>query len=541
MPENTAFFKEASVFDPQHYRGLNYKALFSSLRRRGSKAEEAAHRAADHLGALLGKQNLADEIRRQRKVFSGLIAEIPSIEALKDGSAKEKALAGWWNRVSNSLQSLPQIVSNIIDIDIVPKQEVTALLDLAEKDPFSDIRSVLRDHIFGSLQPLRTPELPRHYRETKVSEARPLLRDMSRLLSAFIESLERVEQEGDNPALLVPNIPDPEVPEGADDSANVVVRVLDSAGKKKSLSHKPAVAKDDHMTAIEALQGAGFDRATRMSGSRFMMLNGVVAQLHRALGNWMMDWHLERGYEEYSVPHLVNWEAGVGSGQLPKFADDIYQLHDKDSRDGNASMVLISTSEMPLVNTWGESILDRKRLPVKMVAKTPCYRRESGSYGKDTRGLIRLHQFEKVELVRLVSADEGESERAFDEMVAEVGNLLEALKLPYRVVDLCAGDLGFAAARTQDLEVWLPSGEGRWCEISSISNCRDFQARRAMIRYRPKPGVKKTEYAHTLNGSGVAMGRCLAAVLENYWDGKKLRIPEVLQPYMGGLKYLKAD
>ena len=541
MPENTAFFGEASVFDPQHYRGLNYKALFSSLRRRGSKAEEAAHRAADYLGALLGKQNLADEIRRQRKVFSGLIAEIPSIEALKDGSAKEKALAGWWNRVSNSLQSLPQIVSNIIDIDIVPKQEVTALLDLAEKDPFSDIRSVLRDHIFGSLQPLRTPELPRHYREAKVSEARPLLRDMSRLLSAFIESLERVEQEGDNPALLVPNIPDPEVPEGADESANVVVRVLDSAGKKKSLSHKPAVAKDDHMTAIEALQGAGFDRATRMSGSRFMMLNGVVAQLHRALGNWMMDWHLERGYEEYSVPHLVNWEAGVGSGQLPKFADDIYQLHDKDSRDGNAPMVLISTSEMPLVNTWRESILDRKRLPVKMVAKTPCYRRESGSYGKDTRGLIRLHQFEKVELVRLVSADEGESERAFDEMVAEVGNLLEALKLPYRVVDLCAGDLGFAAARTQDLEVWLPSGEGRWCEISSISNCRDFQARRAMIRYRPKPGVKKTEYAHTLNGSGVAMGRCLAAVLENYWDGKKLRIPEVLQPYMGNLKYLKAD
>jgi len=274
-----------------------------------------------------------------------------------------------------------------------------------------------------------------------------------------------------------------------------------------------------------------FDGATTLTGSRFVVMRGRVARMHRALIQFMLDQHtLQHQYEEVYVPYIVNAESLTGTGQLPKFAEDLFRLDD-DERD----YYLIPTAEVPLTNLVRDSIVDADRLPMKLVAHTPCFRSEAGSYGRDTRGMIRQHQFEKVELVQVVRPED--SDRALDQLTGHAERILQLLELPYRAMLLCGGDMGFSAARTIDLEVWLPS-QGTYREISSCSNFEDFQARRMQARWR-NPATGKPELLHTLNGSGLAVGRTLVAILENYQqaDGS-VAIPDVLVPYMGGIHSL---
>jgi seryl-tRNA synthetase len=285
-----------------------------------------------------------------------------------------------------------------------------------------------------------------------------------------------------------------------------------------------------HWELGEALGILDFERASRMAQARFAVLRGLGARLERALVNFMLDLHTkEHGYTEIFPPLLVNAAAMTGTGQLPKFAEDLFKTQDE-------SLYLIPTAEVPVTNLHREEILPPGTLPLSYVAFTPCFRREAGSYGKDTRGLIRQHQFNKVELVKF--AEPAQSYEALEQMTRDAETVLQRLGLPYRVVALCTGDMGFSAAKTYDLEVWLPSqaGGGGYREISSISNCEAFQARRANIRYRPGPKAA-AEYAHTLNGSGVAVGRAFLAILENYQDADgSVRIPESLRPYLDGLE-----
>ncbi len=317
-------------------------------------------------------------------------------------------------------------------------------------------------------------------------------------------------------ALAVPNVPDGDVPAGEDESANAE---LARWGEPPAFNFNPL----DHV----ALGGAEIDTAAaaRMSGARFSVLRGPVASLHRALTQFMLDMHTgEHGYEEVYVPYIVGRDAMTGTGQLPKFEDDLFAV-------GQDGMYLIPTAEVPVTNLVRESILGEDELPLKFVAHTPCFRSEAGSYGKDTHGLIRQHQFEKVELVQIVAPEQ--SERALEELTAHAEAVLKRLELPYRAMLLCGGDLGFSAARTVDLEVWLP-GQNSYREISSCSNFRDFQARRMMARYRE--GERgRVEYVHTINGSGLAVGRTLIAVLENGQDGEGVvHVPDALRDYLGG-------
>ena len=287
----------------------------------------------------------------------------------------------------------------------------------------------------------------------------------------------------------------------------------------------------DHIEIGADLGMLDFDAAAKISGSRFAIMRGPLARLQRVLIQFMLDTHVsEHGYEEAYVPYLVQDQALVGTGQLPKFEEDLFKTTTE------PPFYLIPTAEVPLTNLARDTILDADSLPRRLTAHTPCFRSEAGSYGQDTRGMIRQHQFEKVELVQLVSA--ADSTQALEELTAHAEKILQLLELPYRVVALCAGDVGFGAAKTYDLEVWLP-GQQRYREISSCSNCTDFQARRMKARVRNADG--KPELIHTLNGSGVAAGRALIAVMENYQqaDGS-IRVPEVLQPYMGGEKEIRA-
>lgn len=321
-------------------------------------------------------------------------------------------------------------------------------------------------------------------------------------------------------ALAVPNLPDGDVPAGKDESANAELRRW---GDPPAFNFDPL----DHI----ALGGDAIDTAAaaKMSGARFSVLRGPVARLHRALTQFMLDMHTgEHGYEEVYVPYIVGRDAMTGTGQLPKFEEDLFSV-------GKDGMFLIPTAEVPVTNLVRERILDEDELPLRFVAHTPCFRSEAGTYGKDTHGLIRQHQFEKVELVQIVAPER--SEEALEELTAHAEAVLKRLELPYRAVLLCGGDLGFSAARTVDLEVWLP-GQNRYREISSCSNFRDFQARRMMARYR---GAEKgkVDYVHTLNGSGLAVGRTLIAVLENNQDGDGcVHVPDALRNYLGGTSRL---
>ena len=317
--------------------------------------------------------------------------------------------------------------------------------------------------------------------------------------------------------LEIPNILDESVPEGSSEEENIEIR---SWGKLPKFDFEPK----DHSELGESNGGIDFESAAKLSGSRFVVMKDGYARLHRALKQFMLDVQTEEnGYTEMYVPNIVRSDCLEGTGQLPKFAEDQYKIENEEG------LYLIPTAEVPLTNLIRESILEENELPIKMTAHTPCFRQEAGSYGKDTKGMIRQHQFEKVELVHIVKPDE--SYEALEELTKNAESILQKLKLPYRLMLLCSGDTGFSAAKTYDLEVWLPSQE-TYREISSCSNCESFQSRRMKARYKNSKS-KQTDYPHTLNGSGLAIGRTLIAVLENYQneDGS-ITIPDVLRPYM---------
>lgn len=334
------------------------------------------------------------------------------------------------------------------------------------------------------------------------------------------EEVRRCEERNETLLLTVPNLPHESVPVGRDSAENVEVRRWGEA-PRFNFAPRP------HWETGEALGLLNFERASRMAQARFSVLSGPGARLERALINFMLDLHTkEHRYTEIFPPLLVNAAAMTGTGQLPRFEEELFKTKDE-------GLYLIPTAEVPITNLHRDEILAPGTLPLSYVAYTPCFRREAGSYGKDTRGLIRQHQFNKVELVKFTEG--GRSYEALEQMARDAEAVLQRLGLPHRVVTLCTGDLGFAAAKTYDIEVWLPS-QSEYREISSVSNCEAFQARRANIRYRPAPRAP-VEYVHTLNGSGVAVGRAWLAILENYQqaDGS-VRIPEALRPYMDGLE-----
>jgi seryl-tRNA synthetase len=335
--------------------------------------------------------------------------------------------------------------------------------------------------------------------------------------------LEKVQREINDLAMGIPNLPHASVPEGHDPQDNREIRRWGEPGK---YNFEPK----DHVDLGAALGMLDFETAAKIASSRFVVMNGPLAALHRALIQLMMDTHTrEHGYTEVYVPYLVNPHSLFGTGQLPKFAEDQFHI-------GRQDLYLIPTAEVPVTNIARDEILEAERIPMKYVCHTPCFRSEAGSYGKDTRGMIRQHQFEKVELVQLVRPDS--SYAALEELTGHAEVILQKLNLPYRVVALCGGDLGFSSAKTYDLEVWMP-GQGRYREISSCSNFESFQARRMKARWR-NPETGKPELVHTLNGSGLAVGRTLIAIMENYQtaDGS-ITIPEIVRPYLGGLGIIK--
>ena len=356
----------------------------------------------------------------------------------------------------------------------------------------------------------------------------PLLKEVETLgadLGAAEAEDTAVQAEVEQLALGLPNLLHASVPDGRDENSNVEVRRW---GEPRLFPFIPR----DHVTLGELDGGLDFEAASRISGARFVVLKGSVARLHRALSQFMLDLHTaEHGYREIYVPYLVSRQTLTGTGQLPKFEQDLFLVR------GESEFFLIPTAEVPLTNLVRDAILPASDLPLKFAAHTPCFRSEAGSYGKDTRGMIRQHQFDKVEMVQIVRPEE--SYQALEEMAAHAATVLERLGLPYRVVALCAGDVGFGSAKTYDFEVWLP-GQGKYREISSVSNCESFQARRMQARWR-NPQSGKPELVHTLNGSGVAVGRAMVAVLENYQqaDGSVI-VPDVLRPYMGGLETIAA-
>ncbi len=343
-------------------------------------------------------------------------------------------------------------------------------------------------------------------------------------LQAVESRLEGIQAELSALQLGLPNLPHESVPEGLDESANIELRRW---GIVRQFEFEPK----DHVAIGEPL-GMDFEAASRISGARFVVMTGGLAKLHRALSQFMLDLHTrEHGYREAYVPYLVHAGALEGTGQLPKFEQDLFAVR------GDPGFYLIPTAEVPVTNLVRDQILDAAVLPMKYVAHTPCFRSEAGAAGRDTRGMIRQHQFDKVELVHIVRPED--SYAALEALTLHAAAVLEALELPYRVLALCGGDIGFAAAKTYDLEVWLPSQQ-QYREISSCSNCESFQARRLQARWR-NPATGKPELVHTLNGSGVAVGRALVAVLENYQqaDGS-VAIPAALIPYMGGITTLHA-
>jgi seryl-tRNA synthetase len=355
----------------------------------------------------------------------------------------------------------------------------------------------------------------------------PLLLEVDGLGDALNKAklqLDAVLAELDQIALTLPNLPDLSVPVAKDETGNVEVRRF---GKIPEFDFTPL----DHVAVGEALDGGlDFESAVKIAGSRFVVMKGQIAKLHRALAQFMLDLHTEQhGYTELYVPYLVNKDSLYGTGQLPKFGADLF--HTQPATEEGIGMSLIPTAEVPVTNLARDRIFDLAELPQKFTAHTPCFRSEAGSYGRDTRGLIRQHQFEKVELVQLAHPEQ--SMAALEELTGHAEKVLQLLGLPYRVMLLCTGDMGFGSSKTYDLEVWLPA-QNTYREISSCSNMGDFQARRMQARFRPEEG-KKPELLHTLNGSGLAVGRTLVAILENYQqaDGSVL-VPEVLQPYMGG-------
>lgn len=415
----------------------------------------------------------------------------------------------------------PKLIRNDI-------QQIAERLKLKHFD--LDVEKILVLEERRKIEQIETESLQaeRNQRSTAIGKAKaagddiqPLLDEISELgdrLDAAKGSLDEVLLELNELLHAIPNLPDESVPAGKTDEDNVEIRRW---GDPTCFDFTPR----DHVD-LGALHGdIEFEQAGKMSGSRFAILKGDMARLQRALTQFMLDVHVrEHGYEEIYVPFMVNSESLFGTGQLPKFEQDQFKIADRD-------LYLIPTAEVPVTNTVRGEILPADEIPLKYVCHSPCFRSEAGSYGKDTRGIIRQHQFEKVELVQLVAPDK--SWLAHEELTMHAENILQKLGLPYRVVNLCGGDLGFAAAKTLDLEVWLP-GQNTYREISSCTNYLDFQARRMQARWR-NPDTGEAELLHTINGSGLAVGRTLVALVENYQheDGS-IRLPQVLHPYFGG-------
>ncbi|ERH28031.1 serine--tRNA ligase [Aggregatibacter sp. oral taxon 458 str. W10330] len=363
----------------------------------------------------------------------------------------------------------------------------------------------------------------------------PLLEEVDHMAAELEQGkveLEKVQNALNDIALNIPNIPADEVPLGKDDTENLEVSRW---GEPREFDFEVK----DHVALGENLQGLDFASAVKLTGSRFVVMKGQIAKLHRALAQFMLDLHTEQhGYTEAYVPYLVNHDTLYGTGQLPKFSEDLFHTKPLEGQDPNEvqrTYALIPTAEVPVTNLVRGDILEAENLPLKMTAHTPCFRSEAGSYGRDTRGLIRMHQFDKVELVQIVEPEK--SMEALEELTGHAEKVLQLLGLPYRKVLLCTGDMGFGSCKTYDLEVWVPA-QNTYREISSCSNMWDFQARRMQARCRSK-GDKKTRLVHTLNGSGLAVGRTLVAVLENYQNADgSITVPEVLRPYMGGLEVI---
>jgi len=355
----------------------------------------------------------------------------------------------------------------------------------------------------------------------------PLLAQVNDLGSQLEEaksSLLKINDQLDDILLGVPNFPNADVPEGVDEEDNVEVRRW---GKIAEFDFDPL----DHIELGNTEQGMDFESAAKITGARFVVLRGKIARMHRALIQFMLDTHInEHGYNEIYVPYMVNRDSLMGTSQLPKFEEDLFKVP-----FGERDYYLIPTAEVPVTNMVRDEILDESQLPMKFTAHTPCFRSEAGASGRDTRGLIRQHQFEKVEMIQMVKPED--SWQALEDMTGHAEKILQKLELPYRVINLCGGDLGFAAAKTYDIEVWLPA-QNKYREISSCSNTLDFQARRMKARWRNSE-TGKPELLHTLNGSGLAVGRTLVAVLENHQNADgSINVPAALQPYMGGLSVI---
>jgi seryl-tRNA synthetase len=359
-------------------------------------------------------------------------------------------------------------------------------------------------------------------------DIQPLLDEIAGLGDALKQAeaqLENLQQQLTHIQLNIPNIPHHTTPTGNSEADNIEIRRW---GNPRSFTFEPR----DHIDLSEE-GGLDFEAGVKLTGARFTVIHGQLARLHRAIIQFMLDLHSrEHGYQEVYVPYMVNADSLRGTGQLPKFETDLFKI------SGELNYYLIPTAEVPVTNLVRDRILDSELLPLRYVCHTPCFRSEAGSYGKDVRGMIRQHQFEKVELVQIVQPDRSYS--ALESLTRHAEAVLQRLELPYRVVALCTGDIGFASAKTYDLEVWLP-GQGKYREISSCSNFEDFQARRLQARWR-NPATGKPELAHTLNGSGLAVGRTLVAIMENYQNEQGyIEIPSALKPYMGGLEFIVPD
>lgn len=396
-------------------------------------------------------------------------------------------------------------------------------LDVTKLGELEDKRKGLQVHT-QDLQRLRNSS-SKAIGKAKASgeDTAPLLAavaDMGDKLRDAEDELSEIQTQLNDILMGVPNLPHDSVPTGIDENDNEEVRRW---GEVKTFDFKVK----DHVDLGDEVDGMDFETAAKLTGSRFSLLSGPLARMHRALIQLMLDTHTtENGYTETYVPYLVNADSLRGTGQLPKFEEDLFQM-------GDGGYYLIPTAEVPLTNIVRDVIVENQDMPRKFVAHTPCFRSEAGAYGKDTRGLIRQHQFEKVELVQIVRPED--SYAALDELTGQAEQILQALGLPYRVMSLCSGDIGFSSAKTYDLEVWLPA-QNTYREISSCSNFEDFQARRMLARYRPADGGKP-ELVHTVNGSGLAVGRTLVAVMENYQNADgSITVPEALRPYMGGLE-----
>ena len=388
-----------------------------------------------------------------------------------------------------------------LDLELIKKLSTARKRLITEKESISAEKNIL----------------VKKFNEIETDSEKENLKNQSKQLENKINdnkmSLSQIQTELDNYLLTIPNIPDEDVPIGKDETSNIINKEWGSISKSKA----------DHSEIFKQNNLIDFETAAVISRSRFVVLRGEIAKLHRALINFMLTTHTEKyNYHEYNIPYLVNDESLVGTGQLPKFATDLFKIE-------NEKLFLIPTAEVPLTSLHRDKVLSESQLPLRLVAHSPCFRSEAGSYGKDTKGMIRHHQFEKVELVQLVKPSE--SMKVLEELTLHCESILEMLEIPFRRVSLSTGDLGFSASKTYDLEAWMP-GQNKYREVSSCSNFKDFQSRRLNIKYKDTT-TKKKDFVHTLNGSGLAIGRTLAALVENNFDNNIIKIPDVLHKFTG--------